>query len=393
MTSKNIKGLFFLLIFVFVFSSCAIDKKALQSNFSEMKIQGFTQFDVYRSNSMLGYVPSGENKFNFKVWEGMVKQDELEQTIRIRYRGKSAFQFSAKFLKIGATALSNHQVVGIDLFLENPVVYSLKNPSPATIYLKRDDFLKKQYIGSVLKVDKIKVRFVKENGTTVSVEASYKIVKAGVKFHIDKKQKALFFARDAFIGYKLFDPPQNAASLGAFTLEYQFLYQPQGKNFWQLLAAHDKIVTGGNLKFRIRGSHPAYLYVFNLDSAGKVYTLFPNPKIDYNSPLIGGKTYFFPKQVNQAFEVDAVKGVEEFIIMVFREKPVGMDKLLEKIRKGKLTKTVFQKDRVVKNSRGVGKIKVIKIKNNSSVPGFKFKVKQITGLPADYKETFILKHE
>lgn len=236
------------------------------------------------------------------------------------------------------------------------------------------------------------MKFVKKDGSTVSGSLAYKIISASAKYKVKQEQKSIIFAKNAFVGYKLFVPPANAAQLGAFTLDYQFLYQPGGKSHWQVLSAHDTIESGGYIKFRLMGSHPAHVYVFNLDSGGNVYTLFPNPKIDYNNPLKGGKKYSFPKTETQAFQVDKVTGIEEFVIMVFRQKPPMIDKLLEKIRKG-MKKQQFKQDDTVMRTRGVGKIVQIKTKKKTKRLGFKHTVTQIKGLATDYKRVFVLKHE
>lgn len=390
---KNRFKQLFLVLFIVMISSCSITKQELKNDFRAMKIQGFTQFDIYRSSEMLGYVPSGNKKFNFKVWEGAVKKDKLEQTINLRYRGQSFINFSSRVLGIASVALSNQQIVGIDVMLINPVEYSLENPSPAIAYTKREDFLKKQYIGSVLKVDKIKVKFIKKDGTSIAVAASYKLISASGKYEIKQEQKALYFAKNAFIGYKLFTPPKNAVTLRPFTFRYQFLYMPPKETRWQLLNSHDEIKTGGSLKFQMRSSSSAYIYVFNLDSGGYIHTLFPNPALKYQNPLQGGKNYLFPKKSNLAYTVDTVKGIEEFIIVVFREKPRGMKALLDKISKKTITTATFKQAPLIINSRGVGEIKVIKVKTVKESLGFKFAVREIIGLGADYKEIFILRHK
>ena len=391
----NYKKIFYpvCLLLVLMFSCVPkISKKDLKTDFSKKKIQGFDQFAVYRSSSLLGYVPSGKGKFNFRVWEGLIKKDKVRQSIKISYTGRGAYEFSARFLKVAKVALKRNNVTSINLHLINPVEYILKNPYPSIQYVKKKDFLQKPYIGSVLKVEKIRVEFVQTNGMVISGKAS--IYKIGVKgkYKLNESENAVYFADNVFIGYKLFDPPSDAKSLASFSLDYQFLVLPKDTSKWVLLSPHDSIKSGDNIKINVRSSHLAYVYLFNLDSGGNINIMFPNKDAGYNNPLEGGKIYHFPKDRNRAYEVDNVDGVEEFVFMVFRHDDQRVKVLLKKIKKGQIKKDQFHKESVVMQTRGVGKIKKIKVLKNKKTPGFNFSVKQIKGLASDYRDVFILRH-
>jgi TolB-like protein len=103
----------------------------------------------------------------------------------------------------------------MDLILENPVQYILEDIALDSIYQTKKELFTRPYIGAVLKVDKIKIEFKNKDGFTVKTEADFKVnnIKLGNNFKHGSTENSVFFAENAYVGYKLFDPPANPETL------------------------------------------------------------------------------------------------------------------------------------------------------------------------------------
>lgn len=364
----------------------------LTSRFSTKEIQGFQQFPVYTGTNLLGFVASGPERFNFRVWEGLVREDRKRQTLTLSVSGEDTYGFAAGFKGIASAALEKRDIASIQLVLVDPVELILENPFPAPDYAGRADFLLKPYIGSVLKVGRIEVEFVQEGGVVLSGSAALPHISPSVSYSLNEKENALIVAEDAFVGYKLFDPPPDAAGLAPFAFDYQFLRRTDFEQGWALLEPHSTVRAGDGIRFQVRASHPVHLFVFNLDSGGNVHLLFPNEQIAYENPLQGNRSYTFPEDPKKAFQVDQVAGVEEFVFMVFRQPRPEMAELVASVRQGRVKGDQFRAEPVVVSTRGVGTIVEVQAKDRVPVPGFDQAARRIRGLPADYKDIFVLQH-
>lgn len=373
--------------------ACVPDIKTTEGNFQQKEILGFTQFSVWRSDSLLGFSKTDAQSFNHCVWEGMIQQGQAQQDITIEYSGREGLGASANFLGVASASLAAWSVEKVRMRLINPVEYTLRNPSPAVLYANNTDMLALPYIGAMLKVERIEVEFFASNGMKLDVGARLKIVNPSVQYQKTSGSQSTWTAQNAFVGYRLSTPPANAASLGVFALEYQFLRQPIGSSSWQVIQHRDTIKSGEHFKFMLRATHQAHVYVFNIDSGKNVHLLFPRREVRHSNPLQAGKSYHFPDDATLAYEVDRVRGTEEVVVLVFRSRNESMEQLVQTIEKNPLTAAQFQSQDVISGLRGLGTIKQTRVENNTILEGLDQTGTRVLGLPSDYKMTMLFNHE
>ncbi|MEM8484980.1 MAG: tetratricopeptide repeat protein [Bacteroidota bacterium] len=230
------RSLFVLLLFLFHCSSL-IDNRALKGGQAQEKIKGFTQFDIAGDRDYIGYVLADGNQFLEKVWEGApYNTSAVKQTIEIDVTESKSFAFGFDFTGILAGKkvetdgkVKNESVARIVLKLINPQEISIQNPLPSPLAKNRPDLLEKPYVSSVLKVDKITVQMLNQDGKELSgsVALSHLNVKTNGSFKSSTKAGSAFFAENAYVGYKLSNPPPNADQIKSFSGDVSALYKNQ----------------------------------------------------------------------------------------------------------------------------------------------------------------------
>ncbi len=179
-------------------------------------IRGFTQFTVYTGRDFLGYVNAeGQEKtFDKKVWRGKVKKDTIEQSISISFSKEDLKELKGGFADILSAETGYQSIQSMNLILEKPVQYILEDISIEPEFKTKKELFTRQYIGAVLKVDKIRIEFQNKSGFTLKTEADFQVnqIKFGNNFKHGSTENSVFFAENAFIGYKLFNAPENPES-------------------------------------------------------------------------------------------------------------------------------------------------------------------------------------
>lgn len=210
-----------ILLFAFFFQCSSQPKKEVRetgvnNSVDRVTIQGFTQFPIYTGRNLLGYIPAegNENTFDKKIWRGKVKSDKIQQSLTINYTKEDLKSLNASFLEIFSVEAGTESLQSVQLVLENPVQYTLEEISIEPEYKGNKELFGKSYIGSVLKVDKIKLEFTDNKGVSFHSEADLKVhnIKIGPRLKSSSAENAVFFAENAYVGYKLLSPPQNPES-------------------------------------------------------------------------------------------------------------------------------------------------------------------------------------
>lgn len=355
---------------------------------------GFTPFEIPTANDLLGYIDNGENVFNYKIWEGIVREKKVEQEITIDYNNSSELASGVKFAGIikdmGAkdpAVLNKYNISRIKFKLINPVEVVLENPFPSLDALNRKSLWDKKVIGSLLKVDRIHMEILDKNGLNISGNVNAGVIKAEGEYKYNKEQNNIMYAKNAYVGYKLISPPANAEELTPFTFEYQVLHQPKGKSVWQVLNIGGEVKTDDYLKVNIRATQTAYVYIFNTDSSGAVNLLLPDEENGYTIPIKANKTYTFPPEEDSAFQVDNVSGIEEYLFLVTRSEKKELTDMMQKIKEKKLKKSDLDNNETIKKTRGTTVAKIASKSAGSGLP-----VNQVRGLPSDFKEVFYFNH-
>ncbi len=108
-----------------------------------------------------------------------------------------------------------------------------------------------------------------------------------------------------------------------------FLFDENG----QVLHEGRPIKKGDRFNVMVQPSTDLFVYIISLDSKGKLYTIFPNPKVSgHSNPLGGGEQYYFPPQESdQVFMFDDTPGKDRFYFMFSAVPMKDMDFLFEKL--------------------------------------------------------------
>lgn len=386
-------------LFLLALFTCETTQKKEIVPVDNSTIRGFTQFQVYQGAPLLGYVSTGNDVFNYSVWEGITKSNPIKQSMRIEYNNETSGHFRGilkNVINIDSALKDDRK---IELILINPTEIILANPYPALQFENNAELLSKSFIGSMLYADKIHLSIKTKDDVLLSGELSSKYLysSASVKFQKDSSQNSTFTSEKAYIGYKLSTPPSNTSSLKPFQFDYQFLYNERGTKGWKQINERAIVKSNDSLKIQLLANYPCYVYLFNIDAKGNVAVLFPDAGVGYDNPLESNKKYEFPKATNIGYALDNNRGVEEFFFMVFRADSQDIKNVVELVRQGKIKGDEFKNTSVVQKtetirSKGIGGYNQVLVSENETTPGFDFKTKRIKGMPADFKETFLLDH-
>lgn len=113
--------------------------------------------------------------------------------------------------------------------------------------------------------------------------------------------------------------PETPTPLG---FQINYVYQPGGTGAFQLLADGGVLRSGDRYKIIFTPSEACYVYLFQTDSSGKMFGLFPlehfkDVSVQLFNPVKAGKTVYVPAE-GKSFELDTQRGKEKFYFLAFR---------------------------------------------------------------------------
>jgi len=108
-----------------------------------------------------------------------------------------------------------------------------------------------------------------------------------------------------------------------------YVYRAGGKGNVQQLTNGGALHSGDYYKIIFTPTEDCYVYIFQLDSANKLFRLFPMDSfggviINNFNPVKGDKTYHIPAQ-DKSFELDEQKGPETIYFIATRQKDVVLE--------------------------------------------------------------------
>ena len=120
-------------------------------------------------------------------------------------------------------------------------------------------------------------------------------------------------------------------------LQIAFIYPSGGNTGLRVLEKGAALRSGDDYKLIIIPEEDCYLYLFQMDSAGNLFMLFPLPTFENAgagtpNPLVGHNTYMLPGQ-DSAYFLDENRGVERIYLLASKK----ADKNIEHFRKLLLT--------------------------------------------------------
>jgi hypothetical protein len=111
--------------------------------------------------------------------------------------------------------------------------------------------------------------------------------------------------------------PEQPTDFLFFKINY--VYRPQGKGPFEVLKNNNTLHSGDHYKIIFTPNQDCYVYIFQIDSANKVYSLFPMEKfgklvLKNVNPLQAGRTYYIPAE-GKSFILDDQVGTERIYFL------------------------------------------------------------------------------
>ncbi|MDQ5911745.1 MAG: Non-specific serine/threonine protein kinase [Pseudomonadota bacterium] len=116
----------------------------------------------------------------------------------------------------------------------------------------------------------------------------------------------------------------NQQSLNpALPVEVSYTYRPVDQLNFRPLKNDSVLRSGDHYQIRFTAEQNGYVYIFQIDSGGAIYQLFPfeksqdSPNVNIN-PVQAGATYFIPAE-DEAFQLDEQIGQEQIYVLAFQK--------------------------------------------------------------------------
>lgn len=112
-----------------------------------------------------------------------------------------------------------------------------------------------------------------------------------------------------------------------------YVYRAGGKGEFKRLKNGDVLRSGDHYKIILMAPEDCYVYIFQVDSANKVYPLFPMKSfggvtVNNFNPVQTGKTYYIPAEV-KSFILDEQQGTEKIYFLASRERDVMLEEFYQ----------------------------------------------------------------
>jgi hypothetical protein len=130
-------------------------------------------------------------------------------------------------------------------------------------------------------------------------------------------------------------PKQVVSDTKPMSFKVNYIYRPSGKGDLKPLENGGVLKSGDHYKIRFTPEESGYVYIFQVDSSGTVYQLFPMQEwqgvvLDNNNPVRAGTTYMLPAD-NKSFVLDNQNGSETIYFMASRKQDPDISKLAEQL--------------------------------------------------------------
>lgn len=127
-------------------------------------------------------------------------------------------------------------------------------------------------------------------------------------------------------GYVVWDRPLNSA----LPVQVSYSYRPADQLNFRTLMNGAVLRSGDRYQIRFTPEQDGYVYIFQIDSSGKIYRLFPfeagsdAPQNGNINPVRAEATYFVPAE-DEAFQLDNQIGQEQIHFLAFRKRNVDLE--------------------------------------------------------------------
>jgi hypothetical protein len=117
--------------------------------------------------------------------------------------------------------------------------------------------------------------------------------------------------------------PQIAEDSNSPTFRVNYVYRPGGDGELRPIRDNEVLRSGDHYKIIFTPDKNCYVYIFQVDSAGQIYQLFPmksfrSVEVNNSNPVMSGKRYTLPSPL-KAFKLDQQTGLERFYFIISKE--------------------------------------------------------------------------
>jgi len=122
----------------------------------------------------------------------------------------------------------------------------------------------------------------------------------------------------------LFDTPGSP-----LLFKVNYVYRAGGKGDFQILTQGSILRSGDHYKIIFTPTEDSYVYIFQLDSANKIYSLFPmehfgSVTVNNLNPVYAGNTYYIPAE-KKSFVLDQQTGTEKIYFFASRQRDLELE--------------------------------------------------------------------
>jgi len=159
------------------------------------------------------------------------------------------------------------------------------------------------------------------------------------------------------------------------SFEVTYVYRPAGVGELKTIKNGDTLKSGAHYKIVFTPDKDCYVYIFQVDSSGQVFQLFPmesfrGVRVDNLNPVKQGKAYVLPSP-EKAFVLDRKTGIERIYFIASTERNMKLENLYAELKEGVRTNNSSQlgnsRSKLNKYFRKRG-IKVVPSKQSTKVP-------------------------
>jgi len=121
--------------------------------------------------------------------------------------------------------------------------------------------------------------------------------------------------------------PEQPTDFLFFRINY--VYRSRGKGSFEVLKNGSALHSGDHYKIIFTPNQDCYVYIFQIDSANKVYSLFPMEKfgkltLNNVNPLQAGQTYYIPAE-GKSFILDDQVGTEHIYFLASFQRDLELE--------------------------------------------------------------------
>ncbi|MBD3307849.1 DUF4384 domain-containing protein [candidate division KSB3 bacterium] len=118
-------------------------------------------------------------------------------------------------------------------------------------------------------------------------------------------------------------------------VDLSYLARGKGELTFRQLADGGSLESGDSFKIVFTPSERCYVYIYQIDSAGLIYQLFPMEEfggvwVGNRNPVQAGKTYYIPAE-DKSFELDEVTGLETIYLVASHTPETELERQYQRV--------------------------------------------------------------